>query len=48
MHGCNAAGIVWGLFFNGKKPGLHFWSVAIKENGKVEMIEPQTGGRDRK
>jgi hypothetical protein len=41
----NGVGRVYGLWFG---RGLHYWCVAIKENGKVEMIEPQTGDRDRK
>ncbi|UCB43982.1 MAG: hypothetical protein JSV77_04920 [Dehalococcoidales bacterium] len=41
----NGVGRVYGLW-SGR--GLHYWSVVIKENGKVEMIEPQTGDRNRK
>jgi hypothetical protein len=41
----NGVGRAYGLWFG---RGLHYWSVAIKENGKVEMIEPQTGDRNRK
>jgi len=41
----NGVGRVYGLW-SGR--GLHYWSVVIKDNGKVEMIEPQTGARDRK
>jgi hypothetical protein len=40
----NGVGRVYGYW---RGHGLHYWTVALKETG-VEMIEPQTAGRNLK